>query len=191
MIMNNPGPVFFEATPEDEYRLTFFARNPLLASGREPLMTMRCFEEDKLRGAIVWLGERQDLWTEWAQIARDKGGNELSAHIVDLTIEDSTARYGSPNYMFELCLGARVECVGSDKLKLILDLTTRQLTIAQYTFMSRHQRNAFMTAVASPDRRFGLVELGELALLRGRNAFRTEFERIVNEAASVHGGTVH
>ncbi len=55
-------------------------------------MWMRCFDEDKLHGPIVFLGERQHLWLEWRAIAEREGGSHVSAIIAELALADARER---------------------------------------------------------------------------------------------------
>jgi hypothetical protein len=191
MIMDNPGPAFFEADLASEYSLTFSLLSPLHAAGRKTLMWMRCFEEDKLRGAIVFLGERQHLWPEWRVIAEREGGNHLSAIIAELALVDARKRYGAGNYMFELCTGAKIENVGSSSIRLVMTLATRTLPIIEHAFADAATRTAFMEGQLFGDRFEGAVELAELALLRGRAALASRLDSIAAARAATHSRSVH
>ena len=191
MIMDDPGPAIFEADPEDEYRLSFTVPDLTSRLGRRTLMTMRCFEEEKLRGAIVWLGEHQHLWPEWRVFAKAEGGNALSGHLVDLIAKDSLKRFGSTENMFELCLGATAtHGSGKTDVKLSMTLATRSAPIITHAFRDERSRDAFMEGLAAEDRTEGVVELAEFALLKGRNALSRKLDGIARERLSATGRTV-
>jgi hypothetical protein len=196
MIMDNPGPAIFKADPDDEFRLSFIILDRREAGGSRTLMTMRCFEEHKLRGAIVWLGEHQHLWPEWQEIAEAEGGNALSAHLVALMMEDSQKRFGSTNYMCELCIGASAtRGVGKSNIDLSMILSTRSLSIITHSFNSVRLRDAFMDFLMSEDctidRTIRSIELAELALLEGRNVLARKLDAIAKRQVRTNGRTVH
>lgn len=179
MIMDDPGPAIFEADPADEFRISFTVPTVLDLTGRRTIMTMRCFEEGKLRGAIAWLGEHQDLWPEWRRIAEDEGGNALSAVLVDLAEKEALERFGSPGYLYEACLGAQATR-GAERYETRLEmmLSTRSLPIINHAFHDERSRTAFMSAVVADDSVEGFVELAELCLLRGRTALARRMDEI-------------
>lgn len=192
MIMDDPGAAIFEADPEDEYRLTFSVSDPLLRNGRRPLMTMRCFEKDKLHGAIVWVGEHQHLWPEWRAFAEAYDANALSARMVELMEKEALERFGSAQYMFEMCLVATVSPGREPReLELSVSLTTRSVPVIKHAFADTRSRDAFMDWLASGGREIGLVELAELALLRGRLAMAKELDVIARDRLHATDGTVH
>jgi hypothetical protein len=192
MITNNPGLAFFKADPDDEFRLSFIVLDRKEAGGIRTLMTMRCFEEYKLRGAIVWLGEHQHLWPEWQRIAEAEGGNALSAHLVAMMMEDSQKRFGSTDYMCEACIGASAtRGVGKTNIELSMTLSTRSLSIITHAFKNVRSRDAFMDFLMSQDRTVGSVELAELALLEGRNALARKLDSIAKRQVRANGWTVH
>jgi hypothetical protein len=192
MIVNNPGPAIFEADPDDEFRLSFIVLDRQEAGGSRTLMTMRCFEEHKLRGAIVWLGERQHLWPEWQKIAEAEGGNELSAHLVAMMMEDSQKRFGSTDYMCELCIGASVtRGIGNTSIDLSVTLSTRSVLIITHAFKDVRSRGALMDFLMSKDATIGSVELAEIALLEGRNALARKLDSIAKRQVRANGRTVH
>lgn len=192
MIMDDPGPAIFEADPADEYRLSFTVPDLTSRKGRRTLMTMRCFEEEKLRGATVWLGEHQHLWPEWRGFAEAEGGNALSGHLVTLIGKDSLKRFGSIDYMFELCLGATARRgSGKTDVQLSMTLVTRSVPIITHAFKDSRSRDVFMEYLVAEDRTEGSVELAELALLEGRNALRRRLDILASERLSVAGRTMH
>ena len=191
MIMDNPGPAIFEADPADEYRLTFSIPDRDEPGGRRALMTMRCFEEDKLRGAIVWLGEHQHLWPTWQAVAEAEGGNALSARLVAMTRLDSLRRFGSTQYLYEECLGASVARSGGTEIELSVTLTTRSVPIITHAFKNERLRNAFMDYIMSEHRTVGSVELAELALLKGRNALARKLDSIARSRSSFSRRAYH
>lgn len=191
MIMDDPGPAFFEADPDNKYMLTFSAVSPLHASGKATLMCMRCFEEEKLRGAIVFLGERQHLWPEWRAIAERKGGNHLSGILAELAVNDMRKRFGPGNFMFEQCTGATIKNVGGTAIRLQLNLATRSLPIIKHSFSDETTRAAFMNGQFSGDRFEGAIELAELALLRGRTALADRLDAVAAARVATHSSAVH
>lgn len=192
MIMDNPGPAIFEADPADEFRVSFVVPDCKEADGRRTLMTMRCFEEDKLRGFVVWLGEHQHLWAEWSAIAEAEGGNALSGRIAAMMMEESVKRFGSPEYLNDLCIGASVtRGHGKADVELSMTLSTRLLPIITHEFKDSRSRDAFMDSLLSEKRTIGSVELAELALLEGRSALRGKLDSIARLRLRATGGTVH
>jgi hypothetical protein len=192
MIIDNPGPAIFKADPDDEFRLSFLVLGHKEVGGSRTLMTMRCFDEHKLRGAIVWLGEHQHLWPEWQGIAEAEGGNALSAHLVALMMEDSQKQFGSTDSMCELCIGASAtRGVGKTNIELSMTLSTRSISIITHAFKSVRLRDAFMKSLMSEDRTIGSVELAELALLEGRNVLARKLDAIAKRQLRANGQTVH
>jgi len=192
MIMDNPGLAIFETHPEDEFRISFTVQDRKEAGGRRTLMTMRCFEEDKLRGVVVWLGEHQHLWAEWRGIAETEGGNAFSGHMADMMREDSLRRFGSSDYLCETCIGACAKrCSGKMEIELTMTLATRSLPIIKHAFKSARLRDAFMDFLVSEGRTMGSVELAELALLKGRNALAKKLDSIASRQLRAKHRTVH
>lgn len=192
MIMDDPGPATFEADPLDEYRLTFGVRDVLSRSGRRTLMTMRCFEEEKMYGTIVWLGEHQELWPEWRTIAEAEGGNPLSARIAALMAEDSLRRFGSSKYLCEMCLGATItRGAGRTEIAISVMLSTRSLPITTHAFNDVRGRDAFMASLASGYRAEGSMAFAEMALLQGRGALARKLDELEHELLAADARNVH
>jgi hypothetical protein len=188
MIMNDPGPAIFTTDPGDEYRINFIVKGADEVSSGQLLMTMRCFEEAKLRGTVVWLGEHQHLWPEWQAIAETKGGNLFSGHLTDLMMQESLKRFGSADYLCEVCIGASLKMGGGrTDIELSMMLATRSLPIITHAFKSSCARDAFFDLQASEERT-GNIELAEIALLQGRNALARRLDNIADRQlqANVH-----
>ena len=189
MILDDPGPAIFEADPTDEYRLSFTVPDADEPGGRRTLMTFRCFEEDKLRGAIVWLGEQQHLWREWCAFAQAEDGATLATRLTAMATQDSIKRFGSDRYLFEMCTGASARFGnGHAEIDLCMTMATRELPIITHAFRSDRLRDAFMGSLSNPDRAMGCVELAEIALLRGRTVLARRLDSIAIErlvAASI------
>ena len=189
MIMYDPGPAIFEADPADEFRLSFTVPDVLSATGRETLMTMRCFEEQKFLGAILWLGEHQHLWPAWRRVAEAEGGNVLSGMIIELARKEAKARFGAADYLFEQWAGAELGSTGRRGIELSARLPTRTLIVSTHRFLDRRCRDGFMRATVEDPCKVKPVALAEIALLRGRAALSRELDRIagtINFASTVH-----
>lgn len=154
-------------------------------------MSLRCFEEEKLRGAIVWLGEHQHLWPAWRAIAEAEGGNALSGHLAAMMMDDGLKRFGSSDYMCEMCIGASAKRgAGRTDIELSMALATRSLPIITHAFKNARSRDAVMSFLMSEDRTIGSVELAELALLKGRSALARKLDNIASNQLRTPGWIV-
>jgi hypothetical protein len=105
-------------------------------------------------------------------------------------------RFGSTNYMCELCIGASAtRGVGKSNIDLSMILSTRSLSIITHSFNSVRLRDAFMDFLMSEDctidRTIRSIELAELALLEGRNVLARKLDAIAKRQVRTNGRTVH
>lgn len=176
MIMDNPGPAFFEADPYAECALVFTLLEPFAKSGKRELMRMRCFEEDRMLATTVFLGERQHLWSGWRTIAEREGGRHLSSLITQLALADSRERFGSGRYMMDRCEGALIHSVGKGGIRLELTLSTRMLPIIEHHFADGLVRSTFLENQMFADGGDDALALATLGLLRGTDALAARLD---------------
>ena len=181
MIMDEPGPAIFEADPADGYKLSFTAPDADEPGGRRTLMWFRCFEPEKMLGALAWLGLRQHLWAGWYEIAESEDGAALSRHLCAIA-EEAAFEADGGTYLFETCHGATAELGDkATQVSLLLHLATGTVPVITHCFADTRSRAAFMDWLMTGSGGMGCVELAELALLEGRGALARKLDQIARE----------
>lgn len=135
MIKSAAGDCYWDVDLNDEYRLTFMARD---ADGSEKaLFTFRTFEKDKFLSIAVMLGERQHIWGKWRALAEKHGAAAL-----DQILDTATPQGPFPNVV-----DAKIAGHPANKRAVTVSVRlvpSRKVDLIRHTFQTSQLRKSFM-----------------------------------------------
>lgn len=144
---------------EDRMLLIFTTAHTLRQDGpKTPLWHMEFDRSDPVQDAVIWIGEREQLWLEWRRIAEEQGPGTLYRHISELQASQPIENAGAVLIIKHPDgLGLDIEVV----------MTNHNAEIASHRFASDHECAVFYDWLTGKSAEAKLWQLIERGCLQG------------------------
>jgi len=168
MVKQASGRCYWTYDPDDEYRMTFISRCP--DGSEKPLLTFRADELNKFLACAVLVGEHQEQWDRWREIAERDGLEALEQAIWS----NHTTEYFEN--VIDVTFAAHPTRMKAITVSIHM-LPERRLDLISHRFKSARARDRFMdwARTANQGQRLGLCLVG---LLEGTRELATWMEKI-------------